>query len=244
MAITQTGSTTFINPGPGTITLAASGTVTGITVPGDAEIMLLGVSAYSAVANRISANGTFDIGGNTSVGVGGAANNTLWESALHYILLPATGTQDLDWQWGGGAGAALDESSLIVCYSFWKGIDTASPVRDSGGAQAAADTATTPTLTAQSGDLIVAVAGTFDAVAGDLTFSFSGSGGAAVLDNVAQFSNADMAIGTASPTGDQTITATATGAEEFSISAFVLKAATSLSVLPIFSSRSNALLRL
>lgn len=231
MAIAQTGSITFINPA--TITQAASGTVASITVPSDAEIMLIGVSAYDDTANHISANGTFDIGGNASVGIGGASSTATWQSALHYILAPATGTQNLDWQWGGGAGSALSEASLKVWYGFWKGIDTGSPVRDSDGAQGATDTIASPTLTAQTGDLIVACGAAVDETFGntDVTFDFTGDGGADVLENTTNFSFADIAVGTASPTGNQTITVTAaTLGAEASISAIVLKPAAAASV--------------
>ena len=221
MAITQTGSITTVS-GNGVYN-GASGTISGITVPADAEIMFIGVSAYSGTAAILSGAGTFDIGGNNSVGVASAATN--WRSALHYILAPATGTQNLDWQWGGGAGSALEDSVVIISRGFWKGIDTGSPVRDSDSQGGNGDSHTTPTLTAQTGDLIIAFGGSFDAPEANLSFTYSGSGGAATLQDVTSASYADGAWGTASPTGDQTITWTATGADEGGIAAWVLKAA-------------------
>lgn len=230
MAITQTGSvTSWVD---GEISGTSTGTISGITVPADAEIMLIGVSAFHGTANVISANGVFDISGNTSVGVGGATSTSAWQCALHYILAPATGTQNLDWQWG----ATLTDSQVIASMSFWKGIDTGSPVRDSDGSNAGGDSESTPTLTAQTNDVIVAFGGTFDGSNGNLTFSFSPD---TTLANITNRAYVDAAWGTAAPTGNQAMTWTATGADEGGIAAFVLKpAATGRTAL---NTRSNPL---
>lgn len=218
MAITQTGSITTLSAN-GTYA-AASGTISSITVPGDAELMTIGVSCYSGTSNLVSTNGSFDIGGNTSVGIGGSLNSN-WHGVLHYILSPATGTQNLDWQWGGGSGTALDDPATIISYCFWKGVDTGSPVRDSDGAQTGTATTTTPSLTAQSGDLIIAWAGSFDGANADLTYTWTD---ATKLADVTNLSYADGSWATASPTGNQTVTAAATGADEIGVGAFVFKA--------------------
>lgn len=219
MAITQTGSITRLANSSGYS--AASGTISAITVPSDAELMLIAVSCYHGTSNTSSASGSFDIGGNASVGVGGGLSSN-WQCALHYILQPATGTQNLDWQWGGGAGSAMGDPAVLLAYWFYKGVDTASPIRDSDGAQASGTTATTPTLTAASGDLIVAAAASFNVAQADVTFSFSG---ATVLSNLVNYTYADLALATASPSGNQTVGYTCLSSEEGGIAAFVFKAA-------------------
>jgi hypothetical protein len=223
MAITQTGSFTTLS-GNGLYN-GASGTISAITVPADAEIMLIGVSAFSTTAGRISANGCFNIGAATSVGVGGAGSTSAWQAALHYILAPPVGTQNLEWQWGGGAGAALTDGIVVLGYLFLKGIDTASPIRDSDGSNGPGDSESTPTLTAQPGDWIVAYAGIFTSPGVDQTIAWSGGGGATSLAQGANFSHADGGFGKAEPTGNQVMTATATGSSEGGVGAFVIKPA-------------------
>jgi len=229
MAITQTGSVLVLDSdSTPAVSNAASGTI-AITVPGDCTLVVIGVSGYSSTANLLSTNGSFDIGGNASVGVGGAASTSFWQSAEHYILNPATGAQNLDWQWGGGAGTAVTAASLKVTVSFWKGVDTGSPTRDSDGAQAGGATATTPTLTALSGDLIIATGATQDNEQGELTFAWSGA--SEVSGGVHQ-GEADISLATASPSGNQTVGFTATGADESSVSAWVFKAAGGATITP------------
>jgi hypothetical protein len=222
-------------------TNAATGSV-AITVPSDCTLVVIGLSAFLGSANALSAAGNFDINGNTSVGApGGCTNAGAMMSALHYIVNPATGSQNLDWQWGGGTGTGLDSASTCAIVSFWKGVDTASPTRDSDGAVSPASaTATTPTLTAQSGDLIIAWGASQDDSSGNLTFSWSG---ATELAGMANDSGFDGSLATVSPSGNQTVGFTATGAEQTAVAAFVFKAAAgsaSASISPSLSASASA----
>lgn len=224
MSITQTGAVVILNRNTTpAITSLATGTIP-LTIPVDATKVLIGVSGFSGTANVLSNNGNFAIGAQTSVGVGGAASTGLWQSALHYILNPATGAQNMTWQWGVSPGVVLDSTDVILEISYWKGVDTASPTRDSDGAQAAGPTVVTKSLSAQTGDLIAVMGGTDDTGAANLTYVWSGaaevSGG-----NATNIGEADGSLATASPTANQTVGYTATGAEESSISAWVFKAA-------------------
>lgn len=224
MAITQTGSVGVYDPttSPSVSGASATGSM-AITVPADATMVVIGVSGYSDTVGRLSANGTFDINGNTSVGVGGASSGVIWQAALHYIVNPATGSVNLDWQWGGGAGAVLAAGDVIVMVSFWKGVDTASPTRSSNGNQAGgASTVATSSLTALSGDKIIAVGGTNDAANGELTFSWTN---ATELSAATHRLDVDASLATADPTGNQTVSYSATGADDAAIAAFVFKAA-------------------
>ena len=178
------------------------------------------------MSNRFATNGAFDIGGNASVaasgGTGtGATQTDAWQAALHYILNPATGTQMLDWQWGG----TLDDGAPMLAYCFLKGIDTASPIRSADGSNASGDSESTGTLTAVTGDWIIAAGSSSDAAEVPLTFVWSGGGGATSLGTSPNRNYSSVSIGKAEPTGNQTITWTATGADEGGIAAFVIKAA-------------------
>lgn len=222
MAITQTGTALRFAPG-----YANSGTVSStITVPADAEIVLVGVVGYAGVANVFSAGGmTFTKGGSgtamTSAVTGstGADNNTgLQQAALFYQVLPDTGTnKTLTWDWVGTAGLTLD---AIVSVIFFKGIDTASAVRDAKGAQAANTPFTTPTLTASSGDLIVAWAGMYVTAEGTIN-SWSNL---TEITELTFTNNSDGAWASGSPTGNTTVAAsTDTNVDDGGIVGIVLK---------------------
>lgn len=213
MAISQVGSV-FTTTASGVYN-AATGSL-ALTIPA-CSFMLIGFSCFTGQATRISSNGVLDVDGNTSVGI--ASSTGHWRAALHYIINPASGSKNLDWQWDGGG---LDDPIVIWIISYWDGVDTVSPIRDSDVADAGADNATTPSLTAQSGDLIGAMCGTFDSANAELTFTASGG---SILSQGVHSNYGDGAFITASPTGNQTIGYTATGSDEGAIAALVIKAA-------------------
>src|SRR5712671_749801 len=130
MAIVQTGSVLqFAGLGSGN-----TGTVsTTITVPSDAELVVVGWSGFSATTNFFSGGSmTFTKGGvdtaMTNVPGGSTAD---WSGGMWYLVLPDTGSnKTLKWDWIG-TGAAGDTASLCSV-TFWKGEDTASPVRGTG----------------------------------------------------------------------------------------------------------------
>src|SRR5262245_290966 len=161
MAITQTGSVSYFHTGTTTNTGTASST---ITVPSDAQLVIACLSSFDGVAAYYSTGSvTFTKGGTDtamSLGIAGDDDTGVWMSSLWYLVAPDTGSnKSLKWDWSG-SGSSDDNTTLAI--SFWKGIDTASPVRDADrGHGASAPPYTTPTLTAQSGDLIVAFAAAF-----------------------------------------------------------------------------------
>lgn len=150
-AITRTGSVSEIE------STANSGSQS-ITVPSDATLIVVTVTGYTSgeTATRLT-SGTLTLAGNSlTAQVVAAAGTTDYDLAgVFYRVNPATGSQTLAWDWNGTA-TWTDGGHII--YAFYKGVDTASPIKDSDTAtQAGASstaTATTPTLTASSGDMI------------------------------------------------------------------------------------------
>src|ERR1044072_6699803 len=116
MAITQTSAT-----GEVAKVTTNSGSAS-VTVPADAEIMIVGVSANDTGANYIS-GGTMTIAGASMTAItGGDASTSFWDAGAFYKLLPTTGTQTLAWDFAGTN--APSGGGAIISYTFWKGINT------------------------------------------------------------------------------------------------------------------------
>lgn len=238
MAITQAGSTLKFD-GPNTNT----GTVTStMTVPADAEIALVGWSGYSTTANFYSGGGmTLTKGGvDTAMtvavtGANSADNNTgIWMGAMFYMVAPDTGTnKSLKFDWVGSSSASDGDAMCSV--TFWKGIDTGSPVRHALGAQHASAAATTGTLTCVSGDLIVAWVSAYASSVGVDGNADSWSN-LTELSELVNEAHADGAWATGSPSGNTTVAiSTETGWDDRTITAIVLKpAAAGTKAIPIF----------
>lgn len=202
-AIAQTGSNTEFN-----ISTANSGTVSStITVPADAEMVIVGISGYQSSANYFSAGSmTFTKGGidtaMTSAGGGGDSDNAAFYSAMFYMVSPDTGSnKTLKWNWLGSSTAT---DAPVISVTFWKGINTSTPVRGSGGGQNASGTPyTSSSITAQSGDTIVAWAGGY--VVGEGTINTWSN--LSLLAQVTHYNNADGAWATGTPSGNTTVAA-------------------------------------
>lgn len=222
MAIVQAGSTLkFDLSGYGN-----TGTVsTTITVPADAELVIAAWSGFGSANYFSTGSMTFTKGGvdtAMTAATGGDASTSFWQAAAFYLALPDTGSnKTLKWDWAGAA--APSDGTGLCSVTFWKGVDTASPVRDTDGTQAGTTPYTTPTLTAQSGDLIVAWVGAFTASEGTVD---SWSNLTLLGQVVASGSRADGAWATGSPSGNTTVAAsTDTNIDDGGIVAIVLKAA-------------------
>jgi hypothetical protein len=235
MAITQTGSTLAIQA----TTTANTGTAsTAITVPADAELVVVGVSGFTSANGMSGGAMTFTKGGvdtAMSATTGGNASTSVWQCGMFYLAVPDTGSnKTLKWDWAG-AGASGDPV-FNFSLTFWKGVDTASPVRDSDGAQgsSAALPLSTPTLTAQSGDLIVAFSGFFHA-AQDGAGQVDTWSNLTELTEIAHNSYSEGAWATGSPSGNTTVgVSTGTGWEEGGIVAVVVKPAGTAKAIPPF----------
>jgi hypothetical protein len=228
MAILATGSVLQF----GNSSTANTGNVsTAVTVPADADFMLVHISAYDSTIHYYSGGGmTFTKGGSqvamTAFGGGnGDGNTSFWQSAGFYLVAPDTGSgKTLAWDWAGTAAAADPAHNYAI--SFWKGVHQTTPVRDSDSTSPSNSFPfTTPTLTALSGDKIVAHLGGF-------VSAQNGSGAVSAWTNATSFAEpahstaAELSIATADPTGNQTVgTSTVTGYSEGALLAIVLQPA-------------------
>src|SRR6266446_1731881 len=230
MAIVQTGATqTFTALGG-----ANTGTVsTTITVPADAELALALWSGGGVAANFFSGGSmTFTKGGAdtamTSV-TGGDADGFSWCCGYFYLTLPDTGSnKTLKWDWSGTGTA---DANSMCTLSFWKGLDTTSPVRASGAGQNTTNTPyTTGSISGATGDLAIAGVGAFSTGAGSVN-TWSN------LTSVTQTTSgsAFSALATGSPSGASTYAAsTDTNLADGSIVVATFKVAASTFVPPEF----------
>src|SRR5262245_459080 len=120
MAIVQTGSTLdlFLSSTANTGTVSSS-----ITVPSDAEIVIVGINGYQGTDAGF-ASMTFTKGGvDTAMTKIAADGSAFWQAAAFYLNAPDTGSsKTLKWDWIG-TGTSVDGSLHIVA-RFYKGIDT------------------------------------------------------------------------------------------------------------------------
>lgn len=247
MAITQAGSVLRF-AGPGSV--ANTGTVSStITVP-TCDLVIGAVSGYGGSANYFSGGGmTFTKSGvDTAMtvavtGANGADNSTsFWQGAMFYQVQPDVGSNKTwKWDWAGTGSAA--ENSILFSLSFWSGVDTASAVRHALGVQAGNTPYTTGTLTASSGDLIVAWAVGYVANTEGTIDSWSNL---TLLDQTVRGNlDADGAWATGSPSGNTTVAAsTDTNFQDGGIVAIVLKpAAAGTKAMPVFRQPIRRIMR-
>jgi hypothetical protein len=194
---------------------------TSVTVPSGAEIALCQVDGYITETTYFT-GGTLTIGGQSMTAVAGGDTGTSgWQQALWTrVLAPSlSGAQTVAWDWAGTS--ALDNDATLTCV-FYQGIDTASAVRSSTCVQASDSPYTTGTLTAQTGDLLVAMVTAF---AGSET-TFTWTSATKIEDFAQQGGNlGDGSLAEAAPTGNQTVSAASTVADDGGICAVVLKPA-------------------
>lgn len=216
MAIARTGLLNFNSPSMG-----ASGTVSStITVPAATNMVVVAFSGANAAIGTFSGNPpTFTKGGSDTImtaattagdAVSGATN---WQGALFYLADPDIGTnKSLKYNWG----TTPTENYGKWGVAFYSGVGS---VRDGDGDQSTSLPFTTPTMTAQTGDLISAFAVWFASSEGTIdTWSN--------LTEVSEFTKqdfADLAMAEGSPSGNTTVAAsTGTNVSDGGIVAIVL----------------------
>ena len=143
MAVTRTGSVT-------TIQTASQTGSQSVTVPNDAEIMIVKIAGF--LESTYVGEGTYTINSQSLTAVWGATGDY---SDIFYKINPSTGSQTFAWDFG--SAPQFDE---FIEISFYKGINTG----DAIGATAFLDlfsnidTANTGEMTASNGDAVVAIA--------------------------------------------------------------------------------------
>ena len=143
MAVTRTGSVT-------TIQTASQTGSQSVTVPNDAEIMIVKIAGL--LESTYVGEGTYTINSQSLTAVWGATGDY---SDIFYKINPSTGSQTFAWDFG--SAPLFDE---FIEISFYKGINTG----DAIGATAFLDllsnidTANTGEMTASNGDAVVAIA--------------------------------------------------------------------------------------
>lgn len=157
MAVTRTGSIEYFE------SVANSGNHS-ITVPSDAEIVIVGVGGNRDVVNFLDLGNPPDDNtasltiNSVQMKVGRCEDSTSLTNeccGIFYLVNPATGSQTLAYDWSG-SNVFTAGGQFYVAY--YKGVDTADPIRDRGGEHTDDTDATTGTLTVSTGDMIVAVA--------------------------------------------------------------------------------------
>lgn len=148
-AVVRTGSVT-------TIQSAISPASQSVTVPEDAELVVVSVGGYENVTNVFS-SGTVTLGGQalSVADADGDASTADTMAVQFYRVNPLTGSQSLVWTW---VGEADPDAGAVLHVSFYKGLDTASPIRWSGATQNDDSIA----ATAFPGDMVVAVGASED----------------------------------------------------------------------------------
>lgn len=212
MAITATGSASNFYD---TFNLNAGST--SISIPADAEILIVGVVGFITGVSPFS-GGTLTIGGAAMTYVtGGDADTGKMSGGQFYKVLPATGTQTLAWDW---TGASAMEGGTLFTWRSYKGINTSGAIRDTDATQQASSPHTSGTLTAQSGDMIVAYSWQY-VPGSDATFSWTGATEAIGYANGSGH-EVDDSLAEASPTGNQTVSTSVSSSSDGGISAIVL----------------------
>jgi hypothetical protein len=203
-----------------------------VTVPADATLMVVGVTGFpdDSSASYFS-GGAMTIAGATFTDVAADASSSAFEGMFAYRLSPATGSQTLAWDWSGTANNLGNRA--LIGYGFYKGIDLGDPVRDTYGGQEGSSPHATDTMTAVSGDWVIAWA--FQFQSGATTFAWTNATAAAEFHHSGGGGDPSShgAFGEATPSGNVQITATVTGSADGGIAAVVFKATAAVAAPPV-----------
>src|SRR5262245_16476523 len=136
----RTGSTVTANQGN-----ANTGSAS-LAIPADTTFLLCHWNFYSGTANVLSGAQSLTIGGQAMTIVsGGDSSNAAFMGILAYRNAPLTGTQTLAWDWAGTT--VVNDGASRYC-TFYKQVNSSTPVRSSVCAQAGTPPYSTGSLTA------------------------------------------------------------------------------------------------
>jgi len=186
---------------------------TSVSIPADATLMVVGLSGYAGGVSYYS-DGAMTINSAAMTAVDIDASVNAFQGAMFYRVLPSTGSQTLAWDW---VGTDAQANPAMFVYGFYKGIDTSSPVRDTYGLNEIGGIYVTDTLTAQTGDMVIAWTEFFKGDDGSVTWT-----NATEIFEATIYGYADGGWAEASPSGNVVITATTNG-DDGGIGAIVFK---------------------
>lgn len=187
----------------------------GMTVPADAELIACGVVGYISGVSPYS-GGTLTIGGSSMTYIGGDSDPSKMTGGIFYKVQPATGSQTLAWDW---AGTNTMEGGTNFDCRYYKGINTGGAVRSTNATQQAASPHTSGTLTASSGDLIIAYSWQFVPT---VNATFTWTGATEQFAYTVTAGEVDYSWAEASPTGNQTVSTSVSSSSDGGIGAIVL----------------------
>lgn len=214
MAVTQTGSTQFFGLS------GANPAAQSISVPSDAQLAVFWWSGWDPT--NVARSGNITLGGvNLTIQFELAGNGTVNMIGVATLVNPPTGTQNLDW-----AFTADCDEGPIVAIEFYKGVDTATPVRDADGTAETAATATN-TLTTQATDYVRLFTDSFGTGVANAAPGGSGQTQLATTD----FNSESAAVGVEDTTGASSTTVTASG-DFVSLASIAIIAGTATAVNP------------
>lgn len=168
-----------------------------INVPADATLAVVAVSGLGGTASFFST--TPPTINNVSMQTGRADDASILYgmSSIFYLVNPSTGSQALAWDW---AGAGTCSSGCHIMYAFYKGINTADPIRSRGGNAALGAITITNIMNAQYGDLAVATGYSNDGTTGQ---DIAWTNATEVIDDI--YNNSGGAYAEASPSASLNI---------------------------------------
>ena len=131
-----------------------------ITVPADAQLIVLGISGYKSSTGFFSGQPPQLAG--TPIGIVLVADTSIayFQGDMFLRYLPPVGAQTITWNWG-----ALPDNRVLFCAAFYKGI-APNWLGDGYAGQSGNSNHATDTLIATANDLIVAVHSPYIALPG------------------------------------------------------------------------------
>ncbi len=176
----------------GSITFNASST---------SQLIVVGVNGIQSTANFFTTNNLLINGSAASIGPDFDGTTGLPYCVMFYFVATTTGNHVIQWDWGGTSTA---QEGVVMSVAAYTGVNTSNPIGNTGGQQDSDNNFTTGSLSASTGDMIVAHAGVFGTAS-----AASWNNATEVLDVF--FNSEAGALAEASPTGATTVSADGIG---------------------------------
>jgi hypothetical protein len=139
------------------VTSSADSGSQSVTVPSDADCMLIGVGGWTGGARVLMPMTTLTLNGVACTALQSSNNSSFDKIDFRRLVAPAVGSQTLAWDFGGTG--AISEGALFLL-AFFKGVDQASPIIGSGLTTGTTDV--TGLGTAGAGDMMCGMSVSFD----------------------------------------------------------------------------------